>query len=198
MADLDETRTIDPDRQVPAARGAYSPPLDRLDRGWLHLIEPGETDPTETAEPPHPDARTIGLAVAIDAFIEAFDAHDVDGVLDCLGAEAELPGLGGDADGLVTTLCRCWDERPNAVLTRGLLRDGVGERSSAPVAVLWDVDDEGWRRVGLLTFELADDGEGIGQIEFAGDVPVVEEAEAEPPDEDPPEGARWSEWDEGA
>lgn len=194
---MDETTTIDQDREVPSARGGHSPPLDRLDRDWLHLIDLDAADPTETAEPPHPDGRTISLAVSIDAFIEGFDAHDTDVVLDCLADEPELPGLGGDADGLVATLARCWDERPNAVLSRGLLPDPSGDRPGEPVAVLWEPDEDGWRREGLFTFELDDGGEALGHIGYAGDDPVLEEVEAEPPDEDPPEGARWSEWDEG-
>lgn len=190
--------TVDPTRDVAVSRGAYSPPLDRMDSDWLHLIDLEESALDDTAEGPHPDGRFVALATLVDAFIESFAAHDLEDLMVTLADDADLPGLGGDVDGLPAVLTRCWNERPHALLTRGLMDGAVHGGESRPVAVLWDVDDEGWRRVGLLTFALDDAADRLGCVEFVGDVPLVDEVDAVPPDEDPPEGALWREWEEGA
>jgi hypothetical protein len=184
--------------EVTSNRGTYSPPLDRVDSDWLHLIDLEETGPDDTAEAPHPEDRFVAAATLVDAFVESFVAHDLEGLMVTLAPDADLPGLGEDVDGLPGALGRCWNERPHAVLTRGLMDGEIGGEDRSPVAVLWDVDDDGWRRVGLLTFELDDAGERLGCVEFVGDVPLVDEVDAVPPDEGPPEGALWREWDEGA
>jgi hypothetical protein len=149
------------------------------------------TDPTHTD-------RYGSLETLIDAFIEAFNAHDLERALELLAPDAELPGVGGDVAGFGGVVARCWEERPHAILTRGVLPDPEIVWDGQPVAVLWDVGDQGgWARSALLTFDGADDDQ-LGVIEYVGDPSLIEQTEADDPEPDLPEGASWREWDEGA
>lgn len=163
--------------------------LTELDRAGLHIDDGGEF---EDLGDDHREVEDESLAELVDAFAEAYNAHDLDGVRDVLADEAELPGLGGDLGGLSAAVERLWDERPTAVLTRGLLED-------RPVAVLWDAsDDRGWCRVAMLTFDGDDGSEVLGLVELIEESAIVDEADAEAPEDELLEGARWDEWDEGA
>lgn len=126
----------------------------------------------------------------IDAFVEAFNAHDLDGMEALFSGDVELPGLGGDAAGFPGTIESVWHRRPNAILTRGLL----GEE---PVTVVWDVDEGGtWQRVALFCYEAID--EQIGLIELIDDAAAAYDAETGEPEHEAVEGATWDEWYEGA
>jgi hypothetical protein len=136
----------------------------------------------------------------IDLLVEGFNARDMDRSLAPLSDDPELPGLGGDRNGFAEVLADCWEDRPNSILTRGLLSDGSEHDGweQKPVAVLWDIDDEGtWCRAVLLTFDVSDDAR-IGLIEVADDAVLLETAATDGPDEELPEGAVWAEWSEGA
>ncbi len=166
--------------------------FDRLDREGIHVEEPDEVPPEEQYVDLDHVARYGGLEDLIDGFIDAYNAHDLDGLLELLSAEVELPGLGIDRSGFSDAVEGFWDERPNAVLTRGLLED-------RPIAVLWDLGDgSGWSRVAVFAFDNADDDGEIGLVELIDDVASIEAAETDEPELDVPEGARWEEWYEGA
>jgi hypothetical protein len=172
--------------------------VDETERAALH-IDLVDLPDQESDGLPSPYARLVDL---IDAFIAAYNAHDLDRCLGLLARDVDLPGLGGDRDGFADAVARCWDGRPHALLTRGHLpqpyagQDGWEEH---PVAVLWDVPEtDGWQRVALFDFDLSDGDDEIGLVELVGDVTILDEASAEAPDPDIPEGARWIEWDEGA
>jgi hypothetical protein len=202
----------DPDQAVPR-----SVLVDEPDRAALHIDvasmapdgEPPPPDPSADEQVDPGDASAVAdvleasavvdrieasaLVDLIEAFLEVYNAHDLDGTLELFSRDVELPGLGGDVAGFADAVARCWDERPHAVLTRGTLPD-----QETQVAVLWDVGPEGdWLRAALLCFELSDNAEHIGLVELVGDSPLVHEAAAEAPEPDLPEGACWEEWYEG-
>lgn len=136
-------------------------------------------------------ARYGTLEQLVDGFVDAYNAHDLDTLLELLSEDVELPEMGIDIEGFPVAVTTMWEEHPNAVLTRGLL----GEQ---PVTVLWDVAEAGaWTRVAVLTFELADDDGQLGLVELLEDATLVESAEADEPEPDLAEGARWEEWYEG-
>jgi hypothetical protein len=184
--------------QETIAQGAVA--VDEADRAALHidLAEDVQDDPIDDVSP------YSSLVVLIDAFTEAYNAHDLEWATSLLTENVELPGLGEDLPGFTEAISNCWEARPNAVLTRGHLTNGYSTRladiwDEQPVTVLWDLDaDDKWGRVALLSFDLAESEEELGLVELIGDSTILEEAAAEPPEPDLPEGARWSEWAEGA
>lgn len=166
--------------------------FDRVDREGIHLEEPDAIRLEEQYVDVDHVARYGGLEDLIDGFIDAYNAHDFDSLFELLADEVELPGLGIDRSGFSAAVEGFWDERPNAVLTRGLLED-------RPVAVLWDMGDgDVWCRVTLFAFDSADDEDEIGLVELIDDATAIEAAETDEPEPDVPEGVRWGEWYEGA
>ncbi|HEX2028278.1 MAG TPA: nuclear transport factor 2 family protein [Nitriliruptorales bacterium] len=170
--------------------------LDAIEREGLHIEDPdaGPVDDDRDSDVDHL-ARYGPLESVIDGFIEAYNAHDLDGVLEVLAEDCELPGLGGDPQGFSRACDDLWDRRPHALLTRGLVDD-------QPVAVLWDVctgaqTNGGWERVGLFVFDRSDREDAIGLIEAIEDPATLEAAETDDPADDLLEGARWEEWYEG-
>lgn len=169
------------------------------DAPGLH-IDLGDADVNADDDEPDSPARYAELEVLIDAFVECFNARDLEGLTGLLASDVELPGLG--ADGAIAALVRCWDARPNAMLSRGLLSDEPDTDGwwSQPVALQWDLDEAGgWRRSALLAFAHDDgpDGGSIGLVEYVGDVAIMDEVVADPPERDIPAGSSWAQWEEG-
>lgn len=165
------------------------------------MVDLGGTEIDERGGPEADHLVHYGaLEDLIDTFIEGFNAHDAERLLAPVAPDAELPGLGEDRAGLLEAVAGCWDARPHAILTRGVLADG-GEHDGwedAPVAVMWDLDEDGrWRRVLLLGFDVSDD-DRLGLVEPVEEATLVDAALTDTPEDDVPEGAAWSEWDEGA
>lgn len=144
--------------------------------------EDGLLDP-----PVHPDES---LSDALDAFLEAFNARDLDTLLETVAEDVEVPGLGYDLDNFPEALEDLWERRPSVLLTRGHLD---GDRC---VAVVWELGVEGWWRVGVVHVDDPVDGR-LGVVEFNDDPAALEHVTTDPPDGDLEEGARWEEWDEG-
>ncbi len=166
--------------------------LDRVDREGIHVEEPDKVAFEDQYVDLDHVARYGSLEDLIDGFIDAYNAHDLDSLFELLSNEVELPGLGIDRSGFSAAVEGFWDERPNAVLTRGLLED-------QPVAVLWDLGDgNAWSRITLFAFDDADDDGEIGLVELIDDAAGIEAAETDEPENDVPEGVRWEEWYEGA
>ncbi len=182
-----------PGPEVDAVEDALGPAgtevLDLTD-DTLH-IEGSEPPPLDDSDvdPVHQD-RYGDLENLIDAFVEAFNAHDVDGMVDLFTADVELPGLGGELSGFREAVDAIRGRRPHAILTRGLLDD-------EPVTVVWDVDaGGGWRRIALFGYDRAEDR--IGLVEVIDDADLAAEAETVEPEHEVAEGALWAEWYEGA
>lgn len=168
-----------------AAAGAVVDP----DGYGFHLDDPDGELPEEIADGP---VRFDGAAIALDALAETFNARDLDGLLQVLAPDGEAPGLlGYDRDNLPVAVEELWQRRPTCCLTRGRhLDDHVG--------VLWEHDGQTWWRLAVVHVDDVTEGT-IGVVELTDDAALLDEVVADPPSgEDLEEGARWTEWDEGA
>jgi hypothetical protein len=127
-----------------------------------------------------------------DAFVDGFNARDVEAILAIVHADVECPDMpaGDGAALLAEELEAIWERAPEAFLTRGLL-DGL------PVAVAWRPDEEGrWTRAALVCL-VATDGL-LSVVALPDDVDALERAETDdPPEAELEEWNDWSEWDRG-
>lgn len=191
---LDDAQLLD---ELPEAGSALSEPDDGevpqnvidFDDYGIHVDDPGEDlldDDLDTG------LRDDGEATALDAIAEVFNARDLEGLMLVVAADGEAPGLlGYDRDNLPEAIESLWQRRPTCCLTRGHhLEDHVG--------VLWEHDGSAWWRVAAVHVDDVQEGM-IGVLEFSDDPALLDQLEADAPDpDDLDEGARWSEWDEGA
>jgi hypothetical protein len=130
-------------------------------------------------------------ADAIDAIAEAFNARNLEDLVDVLAPDAETPGfLGPDRAGVAEAIDGFWKRRPSLCLTRG-------HADIEHVGVLWEHDGEAWWRLAVLHVDDVQDGR-VGVIEITDDPALLERVRCEPPaTEDLEEGARWAEWEDG-
>lgn len=158
----------DTDLMAPAALGLTT------DEILLELDPPGDAELIDCAE----------------AFAEAYNARDLDSLLELLREDSEMPGLGNDIDNLPEAVEDLWERRPSTVLTRGDLDGRV-------LAVMWELGDgSAWWRVATVHFDDCQDGT-IGVVEFSDDPGILEEVSTVSPDVDLDEGSRWEEWTDG-
>ncbi len=130
-------------------------------------------------------------ADALDAIADAFNARDLEGLLDTVAVDGEVPGvLGYERGNLADAVERLWSTRPNVCLTRG--RAGIEH-----VGVLWEHDGEQWYRIAVVHVDDVED-QAAGVVEVSEDAALLERVVADPPDDELEQGARWEEWDEGA
>jgi hypothetical protein len=136
--------------------------------------------------------RDDGEASALDVLAETFNARNLDGMMQIVAADGEAPGLlGYDRENLAVAVEDLWQRRPTCCLTRGYHAD-------EHIGVLWEHDGSAWWRVAAVHVDDVQEGL-IGVIEFSDDAALLDALDADPPDaDDLEEGARWSEWDEGA
>jgi hypothetical protein len=127
-----------------------------------------------------------------DAFVEAFNARDLEEITALVDDEIECPDIldGDGVEVLAEELEAIWERSPGAILTRAHLDD-------EPVAVAWLPDEDGsWSRAALVCFD-ADDGL-ITLVELPDDADALDRAVAEEPTGDElEEWADWAEWDRG-
>lgn len=159
------------------------------DEYGVHVDEPDGDLLTDDLEG---GLRDDGEADLIDAAADAFNARDLEGLLELVAADGEVPGLlGYEVANLPDALEDLWRRRPTCCLTRGHV-DG------RHVGVLWDTDGATWWRLALVHVDDVADGRA-GVLELSDDAELLERVTAEAPElSDLPEGSRWSEWDEGA
>ena len=167
-----------------AVQGVVAP-----DEYGVHVDDPG-SDLLD-------DDMDVGLrddaeATALDGLAETFNARDLDGMMQIVAADGEAPGLlGYDRESLPTAVEDLWQRRPTCCLTRGYHAD-------EHIGVLWEHDGSSWWRVAAVHVDDVQEGM-IGVIAFSDDAALLDALVADPPDpNDLEEGARWSEWDEGA
>lgn len=128
-------------------------------------------------------------AHVIDALCGVFNARDLDGLLELLTDDGELPGLAGDHDDVAGALDHLWERRPTCLLTRGWY-DG------ASIALLWEVGDDGaWRRVAPVHVTV--DEERVAVAEFSEDADTRDAVEASAPEAEHRPGTTWQEWEDG-
>lgn len=161
------------------------------------VVAPGEygfhlDDPDDEGDEEHdrPTSDDSVLADALDVVAEAFNARDMDGLLDVLASDGEAPGLlsyeRGDLPAAIQDL---WQRRPTCCLTRGHVDD-------EHVGVLWEHDGSNWWQLAVVHVDDVVDGT-VGVLEFGDDPALLEQVVAEAPDGELEEGSLWSEWEEG-
>lgn len=129
-------------------------------------------------------------ADTLDVIADAFNARDLDALLESVAVDGEVPGLlGYERDNLPEALEHLWASRPNVCLTRG--RAGTDY-----VGVLWEHDGERWYRIAVVHVSDVVDG-AAGVVEVSEDAALLEAVIADEPDAELEQGARWAEWDEG-
>lgn len=172
---------------APPAVPDPAPPAVDADTYGFHLDDP-EQDLLD-------DDLDVGLrddveADALDVLAEAFNARDLDALLEAVAVDGEVPGLlGYERDNLAEAVEELWALRPNVCLTRGRV-------DTEYVGVLWEHDGEVWYRIAVVHVDDVEDGTA-GVFEVSDDAALLERVITEPPDDDLDQGARWSEWDEG-
>ncbi len=162
----------------------------RADEFGVHIDAPDTDEPIEVDVGASSGGDTDVVDV-LDAIAEAFNARDLDKVVDLLADDAEVPGvLGNDRANLPEAMESLWHRRPTTLLLRGELDD-------VAIGVLWEHDGAEWWPI--ATVHLGDVVEGgAGVLEISEDPELIERIACEPPEVDElDEGARWSEWDEG-
>jgi hypothetical protein len=149
-------------------------------------------DPERGIDGDEPDEVAETETDVVAALAEAFNARDLDAVLEVVASDGEAPGLlGGDRDHLPDAVESLWHRRPTCCMT-------LGRVEGHPVGVLWEHDGAEWWMLATVHISDVDDDGVIGVVEFSDDPALLEEVTAEGPDGDLEEGSRWAEWDEGA
>lgn len=151
-----------------------------------------------TAEAPEGEEQGSGLpgdherASLRDAFVDAFNSRDLDGVLALVVADVDCPDIPGDGvEVLAEELEAIWERSPGALLTQGNLAEGE------PCAVAWLPDEDGcWSRAALVCF---DHGQGLlTLVAVPDDADALERADAaEPVGDELDAWLDWSEWERG-
>lgn len=191
VVDPDDDQRDPTDGEDP--RGTFDPSQD-----GFHLDDPSTLDADDPSVPAiveDPDLDT-GLrddagADLLDALAEAYNARDLDALLEVVAADGEAPGLlGYDRANLPAAVEDLWERRPSTCLTRGSVDGGH-------VGVLWEYDGASWWALAVV--HVADLREGtVGVVEFSDDGNLLDRVSVTVPDDDLDQGARWSEWEEGA
>lgn len=188
------------ERVAPGSRDGQDDAQDAGDELDLHdtvgfHIQADRTDPPQGDDELDWDARQEvhpdpDRSVCVDALAEAFNARDLDALLDLVTPDCETPGLANDLDDFALAMEDLWLRRPTCLVTRGEHGDDV-------IGVLWELADAGrWWRVASVHVEDVADGLA-GVIEFSDDPFLVEEIAADEPDLDLEQGSRWAEWEDG-
>ncbi len=190
---LDDAATTDDPGGADAAavpdRGTFD---ERTDGYGFHVDE----DPDRVIDPLEDDVEVHeGLADVdvVDELVAAFNARDLEDLLELVATDGEAPGLlGYDRANLPEAVVDLWNRRPTVVVTRGELASDGGA-----CGVLWEHDGTAWWRIAVVSVDDIRDGR-VGVLEFADDPDLVDQVTTETPDEELVEGARWQEWDEGS
>jgi hypothetical protein len=127
-----------------------------------------------------------------DAFVDAFNARDLDALLALVRADVEVPDLPGREGraALADEMEAIWERSPAAILTRAFA-GGVA------CAVAWLPDEDGcWSRAALVCFDV--ERGLLSLVTLPDDPDALERAEAEEPTgEELDEWQDWAEWDRG-
>lgn len=155
----------------------------REDLQWLSTDDDGEpTEPDDVTA--HLDPGDIqGLR---SAFIEAFNARDLESLMELLSDDVEFdnPAIEGH-QAVASELIAIWERSPDVFLTRAFHDD-------EPCAVAWRPDEVGgWARTAMLCFDVAKDL--IVVIEIPDDAGTLATAVAEDPAGE--ELEEWFDWD---
>jgi hypothetical protein len=164
----------------------------------LRVVDAEETDPDSVEAAAAEDGAVRhgngdgDLETLRDAFVEAFNARDLDEIVALVASDIDCPDIreGDGVDALAEELEAIWERSPGAILTRAFVDD-------QPVAVGWLPDEDGcWSRAALVCF---DAGDGLlTLVEVPDDADALDRAEAEEPTGDElDEWSDWGEWERG-
>src|SRR5699024_10609806 len=131
------------------------------------------------------DAETLR-----DALVDAFNNRDLDGLLQVVAADVEVPDdmQGDGVAALANEIESVWLRSPGAVLTRGLL-DGQ------PCAVGWLPDEDGdWCRAALVCMEFDQDEALLTLVSMPDDADALDRVESEEPSQE--QFDAWGDWSE--
>ena len=185
--DDDELRPLTDDRQ-PVAEPEVRPEGVAPDDYGFHVDDPDTDLLTDDLDA---GLRDDEEADALDTLAEAFNARDLDALLEVVAADGEAPGLlGYDRANLPEAVEDLWQRRPTCCLTRG-------RAETEHVGVLWEHDGTLWWRLAVVHVDDVVDGR-VGVLEFGDDAALLEQVECAPPENELDEGERWEEWDEGS
>lgn len=187
------------DRQSAAAESV----LDAIDDGpalvgefdrvelvdGMHIeTDPPDLDTDDEADETH---QVVDHAELLDTLTEAFNARDVDALLDLCTSDCEIPGLASDMDDLSGAMDDLWERRPTVTMTRAV-------DDTVAVGIVWErAETVAWAPIGICHVDIDDDGLA-SVLEFSDDVGLLDTLDLDPPDGDLQEGALWEEWAEGA
>ncbi len=102
----------------------------------------------------------------VDALAEAFNARDLDGLVELVAADCEVPGLDGGPTTVDPALGDLWNRRPSILMTRAV----DGDRA---LGVLWErAASDTWSAIGTLHVDVVDDQ--VRVLEFSDDVGLLE------------------------
>lgn len=102
----------------------------------------------------------------VDALAEAFNARDLDGLVELAAADCEVPGLDGGPTTVDPALGDLWNRRPSILMTRAV----DGDRA---LGVLWErAASDTWSAVGTLHVDVVDDQ--VRVLEFSDDLGLLE------------------------
>lgn len=127
--------------------------------------------PPEDSPPDDADLESLR-----DAFVEAFNGRDLDGVLDLFADDVELADQ--DAEGseaVAYALTTLWERSPHVLLT-------IASLERQPGAVAWMRANDDWIRTSFVALD--GDGGRLGLVEFVDDPATVEAAVSDAPDPD--------------
>ncbi len=102
----------------------------------------------------------------VDALAEAFNARDLDGLVDLATRDCEVPGLDGGPTTVDPAMGDLWNRRPTILMTRAV----DGDRA---LGVLWErAASDTWSAVGTLHVDVVD--EKVQVLEFSDDLGLLE------------------------
>lgn len=137
------------------------------------------TDGQDSELPDEVEEHAIVQGDAVmDALAEAFNARDLERILELCRSDCEVPGLSSAMSEVEPALADLWERRPTVTLTR-VVDDGHA------VGVLWErIASERWAFVGTVHADVR--GERVAVLEFSDDVALLDRLATVPPDgEDP-------------
>lgn len=102
----------------------------------------------------------------VDALAEAFNARDLDGLVDLTAADCEVPGLQDGPVSVDPAVGDLWNRRPSILMTRVVDDDRA-------LGVLWErAASDTWSAVGTIHVDVVDDL--VRVLEFSDDVGLID------------------------
>ena len=157
---------------------------------FVDLDDPTDDVPDEDGMERERTADPV-LETLRDAFVDGFNARDVEALMGLVRPDVDCPDLPGEGvAALAEEVEAIWERSPAVFLTRAFLDD-------RPCAVAWLPDEDAcWSRAALVCLEVEDGA--ICLVMLPDDADALDRAVAEDPSGDSlEEWTDWAEWDRG-